>query len=87
MEEEYFISGFCRCQNQTRTVTLSFEDGEEGETDCLYGDCPHEGSCEIAAQIKHLECAWQQSGAFKVYQGEAKSEDKDDEPGGCRGSF
>lgn len=61
MEKEYFISGFCRSQNQTRTVTLSLsvENGRtEEETDCSYGSCLHEGSCEIAREIKEREEAF-----------------------------
>ena len=55
MEEEYFISGFCRSQNQTRTITLCLEKcGNEVEVDadCLYGKCQHQGSCEIAHEIE-----------------------------------
>lgn len=55
MEEEFFINGFCRVQNQGRTVTvvLEKENGpwEVTEVDCAYGQCEHQPVCEVAKQI------------------------------------
>lgn len=52
MEKEIFISGYCRCQDQSRMVELVTEDGKLTEVDCSFGSCPHEPNCQIARQIK-----------------------------------
>ena len=56
MEEEMFINGFCRGQNQGRMVEVvaNIEQGKKilAEVDCAYGQCPHQASCEIARQIQ-----------------------------------
>ena len=49
MEEEIILSGYCRCLDASRTVIV-----EEGQPDCLYEDCPHKASCELAKQITEL---------------------------------
>ncbi len=51
-ETEEFISGFCKRQNQTRTVLCEFEIVGEGsrklvESDCDYGRCEHSRSCRL----------------------------------------
>lgn len=55
MEEELFINGFCRVQNQGRTVTVVLEkengNWEVTEVDCAYGKCEHQTVCEVAKQI------------------------------------
>ena len=53
MDEE-FISGYCRAQDGSRTVTAEREDGKWC-VDCGYGGCPDEGSCQIALRIRQLE--------------------------------
>lgn len=60
MEEiiEQIISGFCRTNNQGRTVTCEFTE-KEGKTvleevDCLYENCIHKASCQIAKQIQEF---------------------------------
>ena len=55
METEEFRSGFCKSQNQTRMVVLTFEVKTDGtkdllETDCAYGTCAHTGDCLL---MKH----------------------------------
>lgn len=55
MEEE-FVSGFCKAQNQTRTVLCEFDIDETGkrmlaDSDCAYPDCPHAGGCLLMGQI------------------------------------
>lgn len=52
MEEEYFLSGYCRQLDSSRTVTLVTEGTEITECDCCYGNCIYEPSCTIAAQIR-----------------------------------
>lgn len=54
MEKETFISGYCRCLDQSRMVALVTEDGKLVEVDCAFGSCPHEPSCLIAKQIKEI---------------------------------
>lgn len=51
MEQEIFLTGYCRCIDQSRMVALVLEDGNLTETDCSYGTCPHEQSCQIAQKI------------------------------------
>ena len=46
MDDEIIISGYCRCLDASRTVMV-----EEGEADCLYENCPHKASCNIAKEI------------------------------------
>lgn len=50
MEEEIIFTGYCRCLDQNRMVTAE-RDGETWAVDCRYGDCPHQGSCLLAAQM------------------------------------
>ncbi len=57
MEEERFISGFCKAQNQTRMVICVFEttgEGEENlvETDCAWGVCEHSESCQLICSAR-----------------------------------
>lgn len=52
MEEEFFLSGYCRCQDQSRRVLLELFGENEYEADCLFGSCPHEAECQIAQQIR-----------------------------------
>ncbi len=54
MEEERFVSGFCKAQNQTRMVICVFEETAPGshtlvETDCAWGCCEHSASCRLIA--------------------------------------
>ena len=49
MDEEYFISGFCRAIDQIRTVTL-----EDGWADCDYPECVHKDSCQIARRMDEI---------------------------------
>lgn len=48
--EEKIISGYCRCLDQSRMVTLEL-DGDSPEIDCAYFSCIHQNSCAIAQQI------------------------------------
>lgn len=54
MEKETFISGYCRCIDQSRMVAVVTEDGTLVEADCLFGTCVHEPNCQIAKQIREL---------------------------------
>ena len=57
MDHEEFISGYCRCLDQARTVTVETEDGVFS-ADCSFGACPHEGSCTIAEKLTQLRAQW-----------------------------
>ena len=57
MDREEFISGYCRCLDQARTVTAETEDGHF-TADCGFGTCPHEGSCTIAQTLTQLRTEW-----------------------------
>lgn len=51
MEEELFLSGYCRQLDQSRMVTVVIENGAVTEADCCYGSCVYEPNCPIARQI------------------------------------
>ncbi|MGM9641546.1 MAG: hypothetical protein ACI3V3_09310 [Faecousia sp.] len=54
MTDEKMISGYCRTQDQSRMVLVEYEAGTLVDVDCCYGDCPFQGSCEIAKAIDAL---------------------------------
>jgi len=54
MEQECFISGFCRTVDSSRTVTVVTENGALTEVDCCYENCIHAGSCVIAKEIDEI---------------------------------
>ena len=58
-EREIFCNGFCRAQNQGRTVTCVYVKQEKGwtldEVDCAFEKCLHRGACDIARQIREGE--------------------------------
>lgn len=51
MEQEVFISGYCRAMDGSRTVMAVIEDGQLTEVDCDFGTCPHRPNCPIARRI------------------------------------
>ena len=51
MEQELFFSGYCRCLDQSRMVTVETEPGQAPEIDCAYFQCIHQDQCPIAQQI------------------------------------
>lgn len=57
MTEEVFLSGFCKAQNQTRTVMCEYETDSNGgkqfvDSDCAFPDCPHSSSCVIFREVR-----------------------------------
>ena len=54
MEQEVFLSGYCRVLDQSRMVAVVTENGKLTEADCCYGSCVHEPNCEIARKIREL---------------------------------
>ena len=51
MEEEKYISGYCRVLDASRMVEVLLENGKITEVDCCYGNCVHQPNCPIAKQI------------------------------------
>ena len=51
---EWYISGFCRQQNGTRTVMVE-EDGGDWDIGCDFIRCAHCESCTICQKIKQLQ--------------------------------
>jgi hypothetical protein len=54
MEQEHFLSGYCRTADQSRMVTVVTENGKYIEADCLYETCPYAANCTIAKSIQEL---------------------------------
>ena len=54
MEQEKFISGYCRQLDASRMVEAVAEDGQITEVDCCYGNCVYQSSCLIAKEIDEL---------------------------------
>ncbi len=55
MEQERFVSGYCRQLDGSRVVEVIEEDGVFQKADCAFGNCVYESSCPIAAQIRGEE--------------------------------
>lgn len=55
MEEEKFLSGYCRQLDASRMVELILENGKITEVDCCYGSCDHQSNCLIAKEIDQLK--------------------------------
>ena len=54
MEQEAFLSGYCRVIDHSRTVCAVKEQGILLEADCCYGSCPHENCCTVAEKIREF---------------------------------
>lgn len=54
MEQEKFISGYCRQLDQSRMVTVVLEDGTLTEVDCCYGSCVYQPNCPVAKEIDEV---------------------------------
>ncbi len=55
MEEERYLSGYCRVLDGSRMVEVILEDGKAAEVDCCYGSCPHQSVCLIAKEIDEYQ--------------------------------
>ena len=55
MEDEKFISGYCRCLDCSRTVTAELENGKLTDADCSYGSCVYQTNCTIAQELDKLK--------------------------------
>ena len=54
MEEEKFVSGYCRQLDNSRMVGVILENGQITEVDCCYGNCLYQPNCPIAKEIETL---------------------------------
>ena len=54
MEQEVFLSGYCRVLDQSRMVEVLLDADTLLEADCCYGNCIYESNCPIAEQIRQL---------------------------------
>lgn len=54
MEKESFLSGYCRCLDDSRMVEVITEEGKLIEVDCSYENCPHTPNCTVAQRIGEL---------------------------------
>lgn len=52
MEQELFLTGYCRSIDQSRMVTAVLEDGKLAEVDCCFENCIHAPNCTIAKNIR-----------------------------------
>jgi len=56
MEQEAFLSGYCREIDQTRMVVAEYYEGEL-DISCSYANCPYAPNCTIAEKIREWEQA------------------------------
>ena len=54
MEDEKFITGYCRQLDASRTVCAETVDGVLEEADCCYGSCVYQNECQIGKAIDGL---------------------------------
>ena len=52
MEQELFLSGYCRVLDQSRMVEVLLIPDTPAQADCNYGNCIYETNCPIAQQIR-----------------------------------
>ena len=55
MEIEKYISGYCRQLDGSRMVEVILDGRTITEVDCCYGNCIHQGNCQIAKDIEELK--------------------------------
>ena len=51
---EWIFSGYCRAQDQARTVMVELEDGE-WDICCDFPDCAYANNCPIGKQITEVQ--------------------------------
>ena len=54
MELEKMISGYCRSQDQARTILVELYNGQ-WDWNCDYPHCAHSITCPIALELKALQ--------------------------------
>ena len=55
MEEEKFLTGYCRQLDCSRMVAVVVTDGGLEEVDCCYGSCVYQPNCGIAKEIDQIK--------------------------------
>lgn len=55
MEQEKFVSGYCRQLDGSRVVEAILEDSTLTEVDCSYGSCLYQASCPIAKELDEMK--------------------------------
>ena len=55
MEEERFISGYCRRIDASRSICAELCNGKLESVDCDYECCPHKSNCPIAAELDQMQ--------------------------------
>ena len=55
---ERVVSGYCRTQDQARTVMAELEDGQ-WDFACAFPDCAFISECQIAKELKTLKDEYQ----------------------------
>ena len=55
MEEEKYLTGYCRQLDNARMVEVILENGKITEADCCYGNCAYQSNCPIAKEIESLQ--------------------------------
>ena len=51
---EHYLTGYCRCLDNSRVVEVVVEEGKIEECDCLYGNCKFKTQCTIAQGIEEI---------------------------------
>jgi len=51
---EWIVSGYCRMQDQARTVILELDD-MLWDADCDFPDCPYAVECPIGKQLSEIQ--------------------------------
>ena len=51
---EHYLTGYCRCLDNSRIVEVVTENGKLEECDCLYGNCKFQTQCTIAQGIEEM---------------------------------
>ena len=59
---ERIISGYCRTQDQARTIMVEFEDGQ-WDFACDFPDCAFAANCSLAKEIRELLREYNQEGS------------------------
>lgn len=54
MEQETFISGYCRQVDGSRTVCVEADDNCLVSVDCLYENCPYGDTCTVHKKIEEF---------------------------------
>ena len=54
MEQEHYLTGYCRTLDQSRMVEVITDGNQLTEVDCCYENCIHRPNCTIAQEIAAL---------------------------------